>query len=150
MGGIVVGVDGSEASRAALAWARDEAALRQTTLAVVFAYEPVGPWFGVGEAMGAPVAAPPSDEEMTGAAHAELDQMIDELGDTSATAGCEGRVETGDPAACLVEASRGADLLVVGTRGRTGLAHALLGSVSAHCVEHAHCPVVVVRTGPAA
>lgn len=50
----------------------------------------------------------------------------------------------------LVELSRNADLLVVGSRGHSGLAGAILGSVSAHCAAHAQCPVLVVHAPPAA
>jgi nucleotide-binding universal stress UspA family protein len=55
------------------------------------------------------------------------------------------RVAEGDPAQVLLGASDGADLLVVGSRGHGGFTEALLGSVSQHCVHHAHCPVVVIR-----
>ena len=55
------------------------------------------------------------------------------------------RVVEGNPAQVLLDASDGADLLVVGSRGHGGFAEALLGSVSQHCVHHAHCPVVVIR-----
>ena len=51
----------------------------------------------------------------------------------------------GYPGQILVEASEGADLLVVGSRGHAGFADALLGSVSTYCVHHAHCPVTVIR-----
>ncbi len=51
----------------------------------------------------------------------------------------------GNPAQVLLDAARGADLLVVGSRGHGGFAEALLGSVSQHCVQHASCPVVVIR-----
>ena len=51
----------------------------------------------------------------------------------------------GIPAQVLLDASDGADLLVVGSRGHGGFTGALLGSVSQHCVHHAHCPVVVIR-----
>jgi nucleotide-binding universal stress UspA family protein len=55
------------------------------------------------------------------------------------------RVVQGDPAQVLLDACDGADLLVVGSRGHAGFTEALLGSVSQHCVHHAHCPVVVIR-----
>jgi nucleotide-binding universal stress UspA family protein len=51
----------------------------------------------------------------------------------------------GNPAQVLLDASAGADLLVVGSRGHGGFASALLGSVSQHCVHHADCPVVIIR-----
>jgi nucleotide-binding universal stress UspA family protein len=51
----------------------------------------------------------------------------------------------GNPSEVLVDESRGASLLVVGARGRGGFRGMLLGSVSIHCVQQAHCPVVVVR-----
>ena len=54
-------------------------------------------------------------------------------------------VHRGRPAEVLVEASHGADLLVVGSPGHSALADLVLGSVSEHCVRHADCPVVVVR-----
>lgn len=60
-----------------------------------------------------------------------------------------GEVAEGHPAEVLLKAAAGADLLVVGSRGHGGFAGMLLGSVSSHAVHHAHCPVLVVRTGAA-
>jgi len=54
------------------------------------------------------------------------------------------------PSRVLFDASAGADLLVLGSRGHGGFSGALLGSVGQHCVRHAHCPVVIVRGGLAA
>jgi nucleotide-binding universal stress UspA family protein len=57
----------------------------------------------------------------------------------------ETSIEEGNPAKVLIERSKGADLMVVGSRGRDGFAGMLLGSVSQHLVAHAHCPVTIVR-----
>jgi nucleotide-binding universal stress UspA family protein len=58
----------------------------------------------------------------------------------------EQRVVEGTAGAALVDESRNADLLVVGSRGHGGFAQLLLGSVSQQCAQHAACPVVIVRT----
>ena len=55
------------------------------------------------------------------------------------------KVVEGNAARVLLDASAGADLLVVGSRGHGGFVEALLGSVGQHCVHHATCPVVVIR-----
>jgi nucleotide-binding universal stress UspA family protein len=148
MGRIVVGVDGSEQCGAALEWALAEAALRGATLEAVCAYRLPSGWLGMGEAMGAtmPVSLTESDVEVY--AKDALDRMLD-------AAGGHGSVEVvrravaGHAAQVLVEASDGADLLVVGSRGHGDVGSLLLGSTGMHCVHHAGCPVVVVRGGPA-
>ena len=60
-------------------------------------------------------------------------------------AGLRTRVVEGHPAQVLVEASQGAELLVVGGRGYGGFADALLGSVSTYCIHHAQCPLTIIR-----
>jgi len=57
-------------------------------------------------------------------------------------------VEEGPPAEVLLRVAKEADLLVVGSRGRGGLRSALIGSVSLHCIQHAHCPVLVLPEQP--
>lgn len=135
---IVVGVDGSHSSVLALRWAADEATLRQATLAVVHA------WSDGNVGAGAPGSAFSVDiEAPQQAARAALDDVL-----ASASLPAELRIERhavmGPGATVLLEAAAGADLLVVGTRGRGGVAGLLLGSVSHACIREATCPVVVV------
>jgi len=131
---IVVGVDGSEASRAALDWAIEEARLRGATCLLVHAYE-----FGVAAAGWAPGRALEQIEK-------DAEWVLDAAVERARAGGVpvQHRLELGAAAQVLIAASADADLLVVGTRGRGGVASTLLGSVSTACVHHAHCPVVVV------
>jgi len=138
-GRIVVGVDGSEHSLLALRWAAQEAVRTGAELDVVTA------WLSPEHA--APLGVVPkvlSPDELVAEAGRKLDELVAEvLPDTSAVVHTE--VVRGEAAASLVARARGADLLVVGSRGRGLFADLLLGSVSEHCVRHAPCPVVVVR-----
>jgi len=131
---IVAGVDGSEEGTLALRWALRQAALTGARLHVVSAWQvPFG--------YGFPEAYIGTDVEDGFRAH--LRQILHDVpaGDVPVSSS----VVNGVPAAVLVEASRGAELLVVGSRGHGAFAGLLLGSVSTHCVSHAHCPVTVVR-----
>jgi len=139
-GRIVVGVDGSESSRAALAWAVRQAALTGATVDAVHAWHiPVTYGYGYGYAMVLPV---PDLEKLAGRV---IDKAVAEVADLAS--GVEIRAVTveGNPARALLDAAKDADLLVVGSRGHGGFTEALLGSVSQHCVHHADCPVVVIR-----
>jgi len=141
-GRIVVGVDGSESSRAALAWAVRQAALTGATVDAVHAWHiPVTYGYGYGYAMVLPV---PDLEKLAGRV---IDKAVAEVADLAS--GVEIRAVTveGNPARALLDAAKDADLLVVGSRGHGGFTEALLGSVSQHCVHHADCPVVVIRGG---
>jgi nucleotide-binding universal stress UspA family protein len=143
MGVIVVGVDHSAGAKSALRFALEEARLRQATLRVVHAWQ-----FEYAGATGfeALFPGPMADvEDFRQGAAAALDETLKEVvADTDGVA-IERRVEQGAPAAVLVEESRMADLLVVGSRGHGGFAQLLLGSVSQQCTQHAFCPVVIVR-----
>jgi nucleotide-binding universal stress UspA family protein len=76
---------------------------------------------------------------------AMLDQLVADLDGQRADLDVRTSAEEGHPAEVLIERSKEADLLVVGSRGHGGFAGMLLGSVSHHLVAHASCPVVVLR-----
>jgi nucleotide-binding universal stress UspA family protein len=147
-GRIVVGVDGSETATAALRWAVDEASLRDATLVAVLAWTFVPP-AAIADPGVIPVAATTMiddlDAERTGATRA-LDAALE--GVSTGGVQVERIVSEGSPGDVLVEAAAGADLVVVGSRGRGGIKSALLGSVSSHVAHHAPCPVVIVRATP--
>jgi nucleotide-binding universal stress UspA family protein len=135
---IVVGVDGSKPSRAALSWAAAEAADHQAELVVVSVWEPpLIPPMG-NPSLGREVV---TSESTSG----DLVQVIrDELGENPPVL-VQPRVAEGNPAHVLIESSEDADLLVVGTRGHGGFHGLILGSVSQHVAAYAKCPVAVVR-----
>ncbi|MEU0163730.1 universal stress protein [Streptomyces sp. NPDC006261] len=135
---MMVGVDGSEASLRAVDWAADEAALRRAPLRIVYAslwerYE--GPALAreIGSSSGR-VAA----EDILAAAALRALRHHAELHVTTADV-------LEEPEHALVRESRDASALVVGTRGRSGLADLLLGSVSLTVAAQADCPVIVIR-----
>lgn len=140
---VVVGVDGSAGAHAALRFAIEEAAMRGTGVRVVSALLPPEYW---PEAYG--ISAPPTVDEQKGELRLTARRMVDEVVAERpglAVVPVELHEVVGRPAAVLIEQSRGADLLVVGHRGRGGFASAMLGSVGLQCVLHAPCPVTVVR-----
>lgn len=133
---IVVGVDGSESSRKALEWAVAEARLRKDNLTVLHAWSFVVPVPGPYPASG---VSPEALEQM---AQALLDQSVAAVDATGVD--IEKRLVAGGAADSLRNEAKGADLLVVGSRGHGGFAGLLLGSVSSQVTHHAPCPVVVV------
>jgi len=144
-GTIVVGVDDSEHAAAALRFAHEEAGFRGASIVALHSWAFVPP-----PALSEPgMIAMPAD--LVGdlavereAAERSLVGIVEEvLGEAAGAVEC--RIVEGDAGEALVEASTDADLVVVGSRGRRGLRATLLGSVSGHVVQHAHCPVVIVR-----
>lgn len=139
---IVVGYDGSRSSVVALEWAMDEAHRRGARVEIVHAWQfPVVAFTGYGTTT-LPLIAPEDLEKAAGevkddalAAAAKLDPTVE------VTAG----IKRGHPTEVLVAAAEGADLVVVGSRGRGGFTGMLLGSVSQTVASHAPCPVVIVR-----
>jgi len=139
MSGIVVGVDGSSESIAALRFAVDEGVLRQTDVLALYALEvPTLPWPGLTGLVGTAL------EE----ANRVFNHAIEEaFGGTVPATPFARRVVEKAPAEALVEAAADADLLVVGSRGHGGFAGLLLGSVGQQVAHHAACPVAIVREG---
>ena len=140
---IVVGVDGSDSSRNALRWAYDEAAHHGASLTVLTTWHPpampMTPPYGT---------LPPQDygDQPRREALALLERFTAELEARSPAVDLRTSIEEGkNPSKVLIERSRDADLVVVGSRGYGGFAGMLLGSVSQHVVSHAACPVVVIR-----
>ena len=146
-GRIVVGVDGSPSSLAALRWAAKEAQLRGARLVALHAWTPPTPVAvpGPGLAPIPEVDLPGQVEALREGAAAELEAAVDEAFSGAPPAEIERMLVDGDAAEALEAESSSADLVVVGSRGRGALAAALLGSVSEHVIGHAECPVVVVR-----
>ena len=139
---IVVGVDGSDSSRAALQWAYDEAAHHGAALNVVAAWAPPT------MPMSPPYGSLPTEgyaEQPRVEALGLLERFTADLDERSPAVEVSTSIEEGGPAQVLIERSKEADLLVVGSRGHGGFAGMLLGSVSQHLVAHANCAVVIVR-----
>ena len=133
---IVVGVDGSVPSKVALAWAVRQARLTGAAVEAVVAWEyPV--------TFGYPLPKSGVDHQAV-AARAVADAIV-EVSGPGEPVKISSKVAEGNAARVLVDASAGAELLVVGSRGYGGFVEALLGSVGQHCVHHASCPVVVIR-----
>ena len=144
MSGIFVGVDGSDHSRLALAWALREAARQAMPLTVISVRPtPVRPATDIYWAVpDLPVDTRGEEAELQ-ALREFVNKVADETGETLPDITVV--MEKGDPAEELIKASRDADLLVVGSRGSGGFARLMLGSVSSKVVHHAASPVVVVR-----
>ncbi len=140
MSGIVVGVDGSAHSLDALRWAADEARRRGSSLRVVAVFN--APIMSTGYEV---VAPDPSD--LAAASSTMLDAAVDTVRSDGELDGVSVATEVleGHAGERLIELSQDADLVVVGARGHGGFVGLLLGSVTNHLVNHAACPVVVVR-----
>ena len=137
-GYIVVGVDGSDCSKDALRWAARQAELTGATVDAIMAWR-FPAFYGW---------APADSEDLDFRRFAvqALADAVDEVFGGDHPDWLRTRVAEGHAAQVLVEASAGAELLVVGSRGHGGFTGLLLGSVSTYCVHHARCPVTVIRS----
>lgn len=143
--GIVVAVDGSPASDAAVGWAARAAALRRARLTIVHVQsaDEVGPWLDV------PVALPPDylsarERRSQGIVDDALGVVVDTVPE-SREMPVHTAVLTGATIPALIDASQDADMLVLGRRGVGGLRGLLMGSTSSTLVHHARCPVAVIH-----
>ena len=141
MSGIYVGIDGSSHSQLALEWAMREAVIRREPLTVIAVHEvPTSGWGGM--------IVYPQDSELREASRKAAQDAVDkaaaQLGG-AAPSSVTVQASIGLPAAELIELSRDADLLVIGSRGAGGFTRLIVGSTSTQVSQHAHCPVVIVR-----
>ena len=131
---VVVGVDGSEQSLSALHWAVDEARLRHGQVRIITAWHYP------------PVPSTVEDSGMNDSLHAAERIQADALQTVNAEGVQIEKITARTlPAEALLDASKDADLVVVGSRGHGGFASLLLGSVSSQIAHHASCPVLIVR-----
>jgi nucleotide-binding universal stress UspA family protein len=138
---VVVGVDGSAESVEALRWAAAYAAATGATIDAVLSWH-----FPAAAGVVPPGVAPQTITDEVRANMLEaIDKALVAVFGPDTPPGVQARVTYGHPAVVLVEQSQNADLLVVGNRGHGAFTGMLTGSVSMHCVNNAHCPVVVVR-----
>jgi nucleotide-binding universal stress UspA family protein len=139
MAGIVVGVDGSGHSRKALERAVAEAAAHGVPLTVLVVHQAVRDVYGRASHY-------QDDADLTekakDAAKAETDEVLAAAGATPASVTVTGA--HGLPADLLIQASEGADMLVLGRRGMGGFARLMMGSVTSQVAQHAQCPVLIV------
>jgi nucleotide-binding universal stress UspA family protein len=142
---ILVGVDGSEPSLAAVRWAAGEARLRGRSLRLVHTF--------IGPLVAAPMVTPPYDwlpESLRDEADRLVQRAVKVARSVAPDVHVTGDVVSGPAGRLLIDMSNTSHLLALGHRGHGGFASLLLGSVAATATAHAHCPVVVVRSEPAA
>ena len=147
MPGIIVGVDGSDHSRLALAWAMREAVQHHVPLTVISVHPaPVRPATQIFWPVPDDLPDRSYDPEFARKALQGLvDQVAREIAETAPEITVS--VALGDAAEELVNASRDADMLAVGSRGSGGFTRLLMGSVSSQVTHHAACPVVIIPGG---
>src|SRR5689334_4648007 len=140
---VSVGYDGSVRAQGAVRWAAAEALRRGRPLRVVHVVDFTG-------MMMEAVAAPHADNvfgPLVEGGRATADEGMEIATRAAPEGSVSAVVLTGSPAQMLVDESRRADLMVLGTRGRGDLSAACLGSVSTTVAAHAFCPVVILRGG---
>ncbi|PZO98752.1 MAG: universal stress protein [Corynebacterium urealyticum] len=137
---IIVAVDGSEASNTAVLWAANAALKRNQPLKLVSAY--TMPQFMYADGM-----VPPQElyDDLEGEANDRIETAHELVRNFNADIKVSHAVKEGSPVDILLNFSRDAEMIVMGSRGLGGLSGLVMGSVSSAVVSHADCPVVVVR-----
>jgi len=136
-------IDFSDASRAAMEVAADLARRFGAELVLLHAYPIPGYTFPDGSV----VASPRMMQDLADQAEKHVEEWRVEAERLVGAGKVTGEKAVGEPAAEIIENARawGSDLIVMGTHGRTGLEHALMGSIAERVVRRAHCPVLTVR-----
>ena len=142
--GIIVGVDGSPASDAAVGWAAHDAVMRGVPLTLIHVQDPATRTWSQAKVL----------EEVAGWQKAEgggilanASKIAHDIANDTSHITINGELLFSAPGPALVDRSEDAELIVVGTDGRGALTRSLLGSVSSGLVRHAGCPVAVIREG---
>jgi nucleotide-binding universal stress UspA family protein len=138
---VVVGIDGSDASKAALRWAVEDARARGAEVVALHAYEVPVP--AADAVPVAPVDLPALTAETHEGALRFVSEIVDEVVGKAVAVNVAPIAVEDEPVRALLDAARDADLLVVGHRGHR--LSGLLGSVSLECAQHAACPVLIHR-----
>jgi nucleotide-binding universal stress UspA family protein len=143
--GILVGVDGSSASDAAVSWAAHDAVMRGLPLTLMHVQDPMSRTWSPAEGL----------KEVSGWQEAEgrsilanASKIAHDITKDASQITINGEMQFAAPGPTLVDRSEDAELIVVGTDGRGALTRGLLGSISSGLVRHARCPVAVVREDP--
>ncbi len=142
---ILVGVDGSEKSIAALKWARELASTNGAEVEVVTAWQTPFPTFEL-VAIGLNLDVSELNNRPEQIAQYRIEKSIVGAYGQAHPDGVTRSVEEGYPGLVIVEKSNEADLLVLGYRGHSPVVETLMGSVSMHCLAHSHCPVTIVKS----
>ena len=140
MPGIIVGVDGSGHSQRALEWAMKEAAMRHAPLTILTVHPAIVGYFG-----GVVTSAGDLDltEQTQAAVKVEADRVLAAL-DGPHPESVTVKAVHGFPVEELVSASKGANIVVLGSRGVGGFSRMLMGSTAGLVVQHAYCPVLII------
>lgn len=140
--GIMAGIDGSPVSDAAVRWAARDAAIRGLQLTLVYAEDPAAPTWSQAPVLEESPAEQVAEDRSLVVNASKIAR--DAIGDT-ARIHINGEVLSAAPVPALVDQSKDAELIVVGSTGRGALSRSFLGSVSSGLIRHAHCPVALIR-----